>query len=150
GIGISVIADNVKIPRWLPALGIVGLVVLLPHPFAVDPMTQVRDTEALIRANVPEFSKILGTPIESYSNSLYADHFTIDPLEGTNFDNPVLVNAYKANPDLQYVLLTYIYPPEYYKQWFSEWDAAYPDLHWKLVAEKPELKLALYHLETGK
>jgi len=62
-------------------------------------------------------------------------------------DNPVLVNLYKGNPAIEYVLTTYYYPQDYYKQWFTEWDAAYPSLHWQLVAEKPELQLRLYNLQ---
>ncbi len=149
GYAITIIARNVRLSAWIPAAVIALLLVIFPRPFVGYEASFGMNTLAFIREHVPPYAVVMGSPVESYANSLYADHFVIIPVEGTNYTDPVLVNAYQANPDIQYVLFTYVYSPEYYRRWFAEWKAAYPDLQWTLVAERRDMQLSLYRLERN-
>ncbi len=148
GLGITAIAAHLHPPRWLPTAVILAALIVMPRPFSVTPTQfRARDTESFIRENIPSYGVVVGTPIESYYNSLYANQYKIVPVDSFDVNSPVLLNLYKADPSIEYVLTTYYFPQDYYKQWFAEWDAAYPTLHWQLIAEKPELQLGLYKLQ---
>jgi hypothetical protein len=120
--------------------------IIMPRPFATLITSHIRTTLGFIRQHVPPLSVMVGTPVESYANSLFADKFALLPVEASNFAAPTLVNAYRANPEVRYVLLTYVYSESVYTAWFREWNESYPDMPLELVADMPQFSLALYRI----
>ena len=103
-----------------------------------------------VKANVPQDSTLLSPTAWTYRNYLYADGINIAPIDSTQVASPVLVNAYRADESLGYVLLSDWLPPNQYAGWFAEWNRAYPDRAWNLVAKDDGLGLTLYRLSPRK
>jgi hypothetical protein len=149
GYALTILAQRIKTPIWLPAALIVLLLIVFPRPFTRYVDSRVIDSQAFIRQHIPAYSTVFGLPVESYANSLYADGFTYIPAEGSNYRDPALVHAYQTDPSIRYVLCNDVYIGSACEQWLAEWKAVYPDRAWVLVAQAPSLKLRLYELEDS-
>jgi hypothetical protein len=151
GVGFGLLCIIARVPTlagqvWLlPALAL-ALILVLPQPFTGSSARPVMRTVAFLRAYLPNGAVVIGEPADSYSNYLDAEGFHVQGLQVAQYGDPVLLNALKEHPTLGYALLTSSFSDDTYQRWFSEWNAAIPDVHWSQVAAQPDLGLRLFAL----
>ena len=120
--------------------------VVLPQPYLATPVHPIARTLALLRSDVPSGSTIVGEPVMSYGYYLSADGLRLHTISPATTPGRGLVGAFEGDPSLRYALLTRIYPQSTYDQWFADWNAAFPQLPWALVAQECDPAVQLYAL----
>jgi hypothetical protein len=136
-------------PIQLAALAMLTLALVLvatPQPYLATPLHPIARTVDFLKAHVPSGSTIVGEPVISYANYLEADGIRLRPLSPASNPAAGLVGAFEADPSLAYALFTRFYPQGTYDQWFADWDATFPQLPWRLVAQEENPGIKLYAL----
>lgn len=124
-------------------LTLARMLVATPQAYLSTPPHPIEQTVDFLKAHVPAGGAIVGEPVISYANYLEAEGMTLHSLSPANAG---LVGAFEANPSLTYALLTRVYPQQAYDQWFADWNKTFPQLPWRLLAQKDAPDLKLYAL----
>jgi hypothetical protein len=138
-------------PIMLAVMALLTLALMLvatPQPYLATPAHPIARTVDLLKTHVPAGSTIVGEPAISYANYLEAEGTTVHALSPASYPGSGLVGAFMADPSLSYALLTRIYAQEIYDQWFSDWNATFPQLPWRLIAHEDDPNITLYELPT--
>ena len=147
GYGLTIIATRLRLrSSLLLAVLVVGL-ALIPEPYATTPNHPIARTLDFLRTHVPEESTIIGEPMTTFQVYLASEGFHLNVYDTSNIPEPVLVNAFKADPSVSYLLAdNWSYLDSTYERWFADWNTAFPRIPWKLVAQEQDPNLKLYKL----
>jgi hypothetical protein len=151
GVGFGLLCIIARVPllgeqMWLLPVLACALVLVLPQPFTGPSARPVLRTVAFLRAHLPNGAVVIGEPAESYTNYLDTQGFHVQGMQAAQYTEPVLLSALAQQPTLGYALLTPNYGDGTYQRWFSDWNAAIPEVRWRQVAAQPGLNIRLYAL----